>query len=227
MSLSHHHPSEDALLAYAAGTLDEATSVLIATHLSLCPACRATMRAAEEIGGELMETIRPAVSVATSVDDILKWVEHDPVTLHRDVRHGPARNGRPANRADTLLPEPLRSYVEGDLDSLKWQWMGPGVRYVRIFGDEDGAKVGLMKIASGTRMPNHGHAGEEFTMVLAGGYRDAMGSYRRGDVEVADSDVVHQPVADNDGDCICLVVTRGALRPTGLFAKALQPLMRM
>jgi putative transcriptional regulator len=76
-------------------------------------------------------------------------------------------------------------------------------------------------------MPNHGHAGEEFTMVLAGGYRDAQGSYRRGDVEVADGDVVHQPVADADGDCVCLVVTRGDLKPTGLFARVLQPLMRM
>jgi putative transcriptional regulator len=223
MSDTRHHPTEDALLAYAAGTLDEAGSVLVATHLSLCPACRATVRAAEEIGGELMDAIRPGVAVATSVGDILDSVEREPVALHRDIRPKAAvKTG-----ADTLLPQPVRAYVPDGLEALEWRWMGPGVRYARIFADRDGAKVGLMRIASGTRMPHHGHGGEEFTMVLAGGYSDALGSYRRGDVETADGEVVHQPVADQDGDCICLVVTRGDLKPTGLFARVLQPFMRM
>lgn len=229
MSIVMHHPTEDTLLAYAAGNLDESASILVATHLSLCPACRAIVRAAETIGGELMEALRPTVPVNVSADDLLlrlseTKVGQEAVDRHKSMHVNAAAN---SNTADTLLPSPLRAYVPGGIDSLKWKWMGPGVRYARVHDDGRGAKVGLMRIASGTRMPNHGHTDEEFTMVLAGGYKDRFGSYQRGDVETATSDVQHQPVADAHGDCICLVVTRGELRPTGMFARLLQPLMRM
>jgi putative transcriptional regulator len=218
-----HHPSEDALLAYAAGTLDEPTSVLVATHLALCPKCRASIATAEAVGGELMESLTPAPAVKVSAGDVLALIDAK-TELRSDVRVERAAN---TNTADTLLPQPLRTYVQGGLDSVNWRWMGPGVRYARILEDESGAKVGLMRIASGTRMPHHGHSDDEYTMVLAGGYTDAFGSYRRGDVETADTDTLHQPVADDDGDCICLVVTRGDLKPTGFFARLLQPMMRM
>ena len=35
-----HHLTDDLLLAYAAGSLNEGWSLAIATHLSLCPDCR-------------------------------------------------------------------------------------------------------------------------------------------------------------------------------------------
>lgn len=218
-----HHPSEDTLLAYAAGTLDEPTSVLVATHLALCPHCRSLTQAAEAVGGELIEALAPTQTVKMSADDLLQLIDAK-TELRSDVRFESAAN---CNDADLLMPQPLRAYVPGGVDSLKWRWMGPGVRYAQILDDGHGAKIGLMRIAAGTRMPQHGHTDEEFTMVLAGGYADSFGSYARGDVETADTDTLHQPVADNDGDCICLVVTRGELKPTGLFARLLQPLMRM
>jgi len=230
MNALMHHPSEDTLLAYAAGTLDEAASILVATHLALCPECRDVIAVAEAVGGELIEAMQPSATVSTSFDDVMllvagvKTAAADTTELRSDIRFDPAAN---SNHADPLLPQPLRTYIPGGAESLQWRWMGPGVRYAAVLEADDGAKVGLMRIASGTRMPHHGHSDEEFTMVLAGGYRDSFGSYRRGDVETAGTDTLHQPVADNDGDCICLVVTRGELKPTGLFARMLQPLMRM
>lgn len=219
-----HHLGEEAVLAYAAGTLDEATSILVASHLSLCPQCRTVAKAAEAVGGELMEALEPSVTVKASASDILQVIDGEQPLSHQAISLDHPAN---INQADPLLPKPLREYVSGGITALKWRWMGPGVRFARILDNTEGARVGLMRIASGTRMPHHGHAGEEFTMVLAGGYRDVSGSYRRGDVEFADSDVTHQPIADDDGDCICLVVTSGALKPTGIFARILQPLMQM
>jgi putative transcriptional regulator len=219
-----HHPAEEALLAYAAGTLDDAASIMVASHMSLCPHCRKLAKTAEAVGGGLMDTLQPTEKVQTSLEDIFNLLTTEQAVQRSEIRVERAAN---SNQADPLLPRPLRDYVPGGVDALKWQWMGPGVRYARITSSGDGAKVGLMRIASGTRMPHHSHADEEFTMVLAGGYRDAYGSYRRGDVETAGTDISHQPIADNDGDCICLVVTRGDLRPTGFFARVLQPLMRM
>ena len=73
----------------------------------------------------------------------------------------------------------------------------------------------------------HGHSGNELTMVLAGGFTDATGSYARGDVESADDGLVHQPVADAGEECVCLVVTEGDLQPTGFIAKLVQPFFRL
>jgi putative transcriptional regulator len=197
--------------------------------LALCPECRSVVQAAEAVGGELIDMLLPSAHVSTSADDVLLLIagtkgSTDITEVRSDIRFDAAAN---SNKADTLLPQPLRTYVPGGVESLKWQWMGPGVRYARILDSDAGAKVGLMRIASGTRMPHHGHSDEEYTMVLAGSYRDDFGVYRRGDVEIASKDTLHQPVADDDGDCICLVVTHGELKPTSLLARVLQPLMRM
>ncbi len=59
----HHHPTDETLAAFAAGSLDEARAVVVATHVSLCPHCRGGMRAAEEAGGLLLER-GPSVALA-------------------------------------------------------------------------------------------------------------------------------------------------------------------
>ncbi len=50
-----HHPDDAFLMAYAAGTADEATSLIIATHLHYCIMCRMRSRETETIGGSLLE----------------------------------------------------------------------------------------------------------------------------------------------------------------------------
>ena len=54
------------------------------------------------------------------------------------------------------------------------------------------------------------------TLVLQGGYSDANGSYAPGDLQVADSEILHNPIADPGEDCINLSVTTGPLRFKGL-----------
>jgi len=43
-------------------------------------------------------------------------------------------------------------------------------------------------------------------------FADDSGRFARGDVETADADLVHQPVAEPGEDCICLAVTDAPLR---------------
>ena len=56
---------------------------------------------------------------------------------------------------------------------------------------------------------------------VPGGFTDGAENYRRGDVAGADPSVHHRPVADPDGACICLIVTEGKLRFSGLFGPLL------
>ena len=46
---AQYHLSDELLLSYSAGTLDEASSLLVATHLALCPHCRSRNLAADAI----------------------------------------------------------------------------------------------------------------------------------------------------------------------------------
>lgn len=58
-----HHPTEDRLAAYAAGGSSEAESLLVASHLVLCPDCRRRVGDYEALGGMLLEAL-PAEPLA-------------------------------------------------------------------------------------------------------------------------------------------------------------------
>ncbi|MDX2141752.1 MAG: ChrR family anti-sigma-E factor [Rhodospirillaceae bacterium] len=205
-----HHPESDTLWAYAAGTLDEASSVLVATHLALCPHCRGEVTRMETVGGELLDDLGAAAVSATTIDSVMAQLD-GPVSATSVARKIEVSN------ADTTLPRPLRDYL-GAVPDIKWRKLTTGVQYVDLPVRSEGRRARLLKIAPGTKVPSHGHGGEEMTMVLAGGYTDEFGSYARGDVETADTSQVHQPIADPGEDCICLTVTRGALIPSVLFS---------
>jgi putative transcriptional regulator len=214
-----HHPPEDLLLGYASGSLDEATSVLTATHLALCPSCRKAVRCAEAVGGELVEQLRPAQMATTALDSVMSRLDERPAVSPR----APVRMPAVAQAGD--LPRPLRDYVSRELGELGWRWKGAGVQYAPLLVDDAGNRMGLLRIAGGTRIPHHGHTDDEFTMVLAGGYTSEFGHFTRGDVEFADPGIVHRPIADADAECVCLVITRGRLKPTGAIARWLAPIL--
>src|SRR5690242_15759860 len=94
-----HHPPDELLLEYAAGTSDEATALVLATHLALCPVCRRTVAEAEALGGSLLEE-SPEFSLAP---DALKTMLS---RLDEPVAQQPAAVRSPSN-----VPEPLRSYI--------------------------------------------------------------------------------------------------------------------
>ena len=56
---TEHHPSDVELVAFAAGTLDEAQSYAIATHVRGCASCRAFVRAMEHVGGIVLDGLPP------------------------------------------------------------------------------------------------------------------------------------------------------------------------
>lgn len=213
----HRHPAPDLLLAYAAGTLAEAPSLVVATHLALCPRCRQEVARLEEIGGALL-TDEESVAVS---DDLLAGVLarlDDPVPALPPARPRRIAGPRP------LLPEPLRSYIGGDLDRVRWRRTIPGLQEAVVACA--GGTVKIMRIRPGMGMPQHTHGGEEFTLVLQGGFTDESGHYLRGDFAATDPTVDHRPVADEDGDCICVVFTDAPLRLTGRILRWLNPILR-
>ena len=211
-----HHLTDALLMAYSAGTLPEAFSLAVAAHISMCDECRARLGAFDTVGGTLMENCDAAVMSADSLDATLAMID--------------LAEARPAERDVPLgggvLPAPVRAYVGGDLDSVRWRPVGMGVRQA-ILPTSTEATARLLFIPAGAAVPDHGHRGTELTMVLQGAFSDETDSFARGDVETADEALNHMPVADISADCICLAVTDAPLRFNTLLPRLIQPFLRI
>jgi putative transcriptional regulator len=195
-----HHPGQDMLLAYAAGHVPEAVSLVVATHLALCPRCRDVASLGDAIGGAVLETLPPApvsVGVFGKLDLQSKYPE--PMLVAESREH----------ETDKRTPEPLRSYLQGTLDTVRWIPMAPGLSYRPLIADRCSAR--LLRSRPGRGIGMHTHTGGEFSLVLAGGYTDSSGHYLRGDFQTADRHMVHRPIADDGKDCIILGVTNAPL----------------
>ena len=206
--LPHHHPEEAVLLDYAAGSLDPSFELIVATHLSLCPRCRRIVGDIERAAGAAIEHLPPQDIPSGVLDTLLNRLNDEP-QIGVEVTPAPLT---PPSR----LPMPLRDFLAGDLEHLNWHGVG-GVEIHPIKKTDTGTRTYLMRIAGGARMPKHTHAGMEMTLVLEGGFSDAMGAYNRGDLSQTDDDHTHSPVADPDG-CICLIVTQNRLRMGGVIS---------
>lgn len=209
-----HHLTDDLLLGYAAGTLPEAFSLVVATHLSLCDECRARSEAFDAVGGSLLG----ALETADLTEDSLQ------ATLRR-IAAGP-QTDRPRARKPGLFPAPLQDYVGGDLAAVRWRPVGMGVRQ-SILRTDRGATARLLYIPAGAAVPDHSHRGRELTLVLQGAFRDEDGRFGPGDVEIADEEVQHTPTAEEGLPCICLAATDAPLRFRSLLPRLAQPFFRI
>jgi len=210
----HHHPSEATLLDYAAGSLGEGMSLLMAVHIALCPICQGEIAAAEAVGGGMLDELPPETLAEGAHGRILSRLDEAPPT--------PAKP--PASRVDDpLLPGPLAAHFGKKLADLPWRMLMPGLRQVDLHpGRRRGANLRLLRLGPGRALPRHSHSGTELTLVLQGAFRDEIGRFARGDLAEVDGEVVHQPRVDGSEDCICLIATDAPLRFPGFIARIAQ-----
>ncbi len=217
--MPRHHPGDDLLIAYAAGSQEEPLALVVATHLALCPRCRREVAQLEELGGVLLDAQEPEALGDKSLEGVL-------ARLDETVPEAPPQRAGGAVRFDPRVPRPLRDYLGTGLEQLDWVSYR-GMDKAELLPEFPGFRTRLMRIKSGTAMPAHTHEGTELTLVLAGGFSDETGHFLRGDLAEADASVDHRPIADSGEDCLCLAVTDAPLRLTGPIGRLLNPFMRI
>ncbi|MAM63393.1 ChrR family anti-sigma-E factor [Maritimibacter sp. UBA3975] len=205
--ISHHIP-EALIAAYAAGSLSKAYSLVVATHVSMCDTCRASLMAHEAAGGAVLESVAEEPLSGDLRKNLMDRLD-DPIEYEADT-----------NTPDGIYPGPVASALRSK--SVKWKKLGGGVRQCIIDMDREGS-ARLLHIPAGKPVPEHSHGGLELTLVLQGGFSDDTGHFDVGDVEVADGDLEHVPTADPGVDCICLAATDAPLRFSAFVPRILQP----
>ena len=207
---------DDLLIAHAAGKLPEPVGLAVATHLALNPTARERYRRYEAVGGLLLEELEPDELAADAWQRLEARLDAEEAAPELDCR---------AVAADLIVPQPLRAYLPGPLDSLRWRNYGAAAE-VELPIKAPGYRTTLIRVRAGRQVPQHTHEGSELTVVLEGAFSDATGHYVRGDLVIADGTLDHCPIADPDRDCLCLAVTDAPLRLTGRFGRFLNPFIR-
>jgi putative transcriptional regulator len=211
MSAITHHTPDALLAAYAAGNLPHSFAVVVASHVSLCLQCRAALEAHQSVGGAMLDETRKVAVSDRLKSDVL------------DLLDTPARPEQTYTRSG-IYPGPVMEALKGQ--APRWKTLGMGVRQNILSGNKQGS-VRLLYIPPGQAVPDHSHNGLELTLVLQGSFSDKTGRFGVGDLEVANEDLDHTPIADEGAACICLAATDAPLRFQSFIPRLLQPLFRI
>jgi putative transcriptional regulator len=208
-----HHLDDATILAFAAGTLGEAHGIVAAAHIAGCNHCRANWRTAESLGGEML-----SAQDEVGVTDVCRAATLASLDLTLDS----TTNKMPLN--SDLPPAIARLLGEGGLSAINWHKKAPGIAVFDVpMSKGDKTHLKFLRIGTGRTMPEHGHGGEELTLILQGSYRDHMGQFKTGDVADLNEDVEHQPVVDSVEDCICVVAIEAPTKFKSIWARLAQP----
>lgn len=222
------HPSEALLYQYAAGDLGSAMTLVVGTHVDMCPICQQTVADIEE---ELCHKhIDSIVSTMTTTiadggmglsqsccDDMLAKIfesESKPAVRSEDLICLEGRR--------FVLPRTLACNREriGDWTNLVGKlWRAP----VNV-GSR--GHTNLIYMEPGTSVPEHTHKGLEATLVIDGVFNDEQDAYYDGDFVLLDANRTHTPQTANE-DCLTLATLDAPLHFTSGISRLLNPFSQL
>lgn len=192
------HPSEETVEAFALGDLKAGARMAVSLHLRHCTACRQAVGRLEAVGGALLEVAAAEPLASGALQKTLEALDS---------------------------PAPRRTSLDAVLERGFWLPMGPGLSLKLLSQLADpGERLYMIRAAGGVSLPEHGHNGPERLTVLSGAFDDDTGRHGAGDLVESWPGQTHTPVACPGEPCVCLAVTDGPLKLTGI-ARLLQPLL--
>lgn len=199
-----HHPDISTLMTCSAGATPEALCAVVVSHVSMCPKCLKELAELEKVGVALFADIEPA-----------ELSQAAPVARARSLAFE-TRCAVRQRTEDVQVPAPLVERLGDRLDEVEWQQLWPGVQqYVVPLSEAAEGDLRLFKLDAGRSLPEHGHSGEELTIVLMGQCHDGARVMGVGDFSDLDDSDRHSVTADEPG---CVILIASEQRPEFLPA---------
>ncbi|QJB69473.1 ChrR family anti-sigma-E factor [Parasphingorhabdus halotolerans] len=216
-----HSVGEEWLASYCAGGLSRAKHLLISCQSALKPELSSRIDAMDQVGGALLESAQGEALSSDFFARVLDKMESMPVS-----EEAGASQAQPENSAGkSWVPSPLEDFLKNIGQELKWKKLGFGVERASLAND-NGEELYLLKARPGLKVPRHTHEGEEWALILQGGYSVGDESYGLGDLHREDESCTHQPIVDDDGEaCITLVALEGSLKFSNPVMRMLKPVI--
>jgi len=155
--------SDDIITEYAAGTLSPAKHVIVACQSEIAESVAERVAFQEEVAASMLADTESQSLSPLFMGNVLASLPAQDSANENDIEHP----------VDGLAPKSLRHMLGHGLKDLKWKSLVPGVAVHDIMGNrktKDGDRLYLLKAKGGMKMPEHGHNGEEWTLVLTGSY---------------------------------------------------------
>ncbi|UTV29491.1 ChrR family anti-sigma-E factor [Photobacterium atrarenae] len=222
-----YHPNTDLLADYASGDLDPASSILISSHLELCPQCQQhvaqlevqearslALTPHEPLSEELSAMM--AQILTRSDTDKTQEAPHDEATPE-------VSQTITVNNKVFPLPRALRAHAD---QIGPWSRLPGNLKRAHVnTGGE--SKMNFIYMDCDSALPQHTHQGQEITLVLAGEFVDEKATYRPGDFIVLTPEHQHTPKTRPDMDCLCLTLLDAPLHFTSGLATLLNPFSQL
>ena len=211
MTRQNDFPFSELFSAYAAGTLDAGLALLVETQSALRADIKDAVAQSEAVSGAILEMTEPAPMRAGALESALAQIDALEASAMTDRASRPDEDGEMDR-----LPEPLQHALAASGNRDSWSKAAPGIHRIALdVGSE--MEVELYRIQPDAAIPRHSHGGQEYTLVVSGGYTDASGSFGPGDLAVMGPEDTHQPVGDAGEVCFALIVRGGGFRLTGVL----------
>lgn len=201
---------------YAAGRLSPAFTLMLQTQANIRRDIAADLHICETVASVMLEREDEELLSPNAFEAALHAIdahEADSKTIDLTPRE---TSEEEALRELAGLPEPLREHARSAFEGSGWKALKKGVRRLDL-SQNSYVKAHLYRIEPGASVPHHTHKGDEFTLVVQGGFTDETGSYGPGDVARQTTSDFHMPVADDDGVCFVLAVSEGGMKFSGLL----------
>ncbi|AFU98781.1 ChrR family anti-sigma-E factor [Simiduia agarivorans] len=208
-----HHPDDNLLTEFSAGTLAFGQSIAVSAHLHYCSRCRARVASLNTLGADLLQHGEPEAVSDSLLASVMDQLDQSPTPAPAPKAPAPAQKPRVLEKILSASgPE-------------KWEFLTPSLHMARLKTGQQEFEVSLHRIKAGGSVAEHDHKGTEITLVLEGSFSDEAGIYNEGDFLLREAGQVHRPLASRDAPCICLSVVAAPVKMTGTFARLLNPFL--
>jgi putative transcriptional regulator len=204
---------------YSAGTLPLAQSACVFAHLENCAHCLRLAGDLGNVGAALFGNLDPVPVGDTQLEAVLARLDEEPPLRYAATA--------PGKKNPDSLPGLLQRLMRGDFSDLTWKSLGKSLRISYLETGDPRYELALYHIKAGGSVPEHGHRGNEVTLILEGGYSDAGGSYHKGDFIFRKPGDVHAPTAFQSEDCICVAVLDAPLKFTNWKFRWMNPFLKL